>query len=73
MAIVVPRHGRTAVARNRVRRRLSDIARTSWLPALNARGIELDLIFRAKPAAYETSYERLRESLADRLESVCAP
>ena len=72
IGIVAPRHGRTAVARNRVRRRLSGIARTQVLPALEASCLDLDLILRAKPAAYEVSYRKLHASLKDSMEIVCA-
>lgn len=71
VVVVVPRHGRTAVARNRVRRRLSEIARTVWMPAFIAHQRDLDFIFKAKPAAYEASYDRLRESLKEPLEALC--
>lgn len=73
VGIIVPRHGHTAVARNRVRRRLREIARTHWMPTLNERDTQVDLIFRAKPAAYGTSYRRLRDALVDRLEDICGP
>ena len=72
IGIVTPRHGRTAVARNRVRRRLSEIARCRLLPALESKRLHVDLIVRAKPAAYETSYRMLQASLTHSLEFVCA-
>ena len=71
IGIVTPRHGRTAVARNRVRRRLSELARTQVLPSLEARPPDLDLILRAKPAAYGASYRKLEASLMDSMEVVC--
>lgn len=71
VGIVVPRHGHTAVERNRVRRRLLEIARTDWMPALLAGGARADFILRAKPAAYGVSYKRLRESLSEPLEKLC--
>ncbi|MDE2719159.1 ribonuclease P protein component [Candidatus Palauibacter polyketidifaciens] len=72
IGVVTPRHGRGAVARNLVRRRLTEIARLHVLPALEARRLDLDLVVRAKPAAYDASYERLRTTLMDSLETVCA-
>lgn len=71
VAVVVPRYGRTAVDRNRVRRRLLEIARTVWMPRILAEHVQVDLVFQAKPAAYEASYNRLRESLKPALEAVC--
>ena len=72
VGVVTPRHGHGAVARNLVRRRLTEIARIHILPALEARRLELDLVVRAKPAAYDASYQRLRVTLMDSLETVCA-
>ena len=72
IGIVMPRYGRTAVARNRVRRRISEIARIHLLPALESRRPHVDLILRAKPAAYGASYRRLHTSLTDSMEIVCA-
>lgn len=60
------------MARNRVRRRLTEIARLQLLPALESRRLELDLILRAKPAAYDASYQRLRATLMESLETECA-
>lgn len=72
VGVVTPRYGRGAVARNLVRRRLTEIARIHVLPALEARRLDLDLVVRAKPAAYDTSYQKLRVTLMDSLETVCA-
>ena len=73
IAIVVPRHGHTAVARNRLRRRLSELMRTRWVPTARRHGRKVDIVVRAKPGAYGASYERLRESLSERMEAACAP
>ncbi|MYA33999.1 MAG: ribonuclease P protein component [Gemmatimonadales bacterium] len=72
IGVVTPRHGRSAVARNLVRRRLTEIVRIHVLPTLEARQLELDVIVRAKPAAYTASYQRLRTTLMESLETVCA-
>ncbi|WP_419162596.1 ribonuclease P protein component [Candidatus Palauibacter sp.] len=75
VGIIAPRHGRTAVERNRVQRRLTEIARLDLLPALETGRLDLDLILRAKPAAYEASYRKLHVALLalmDSLEAVCA-
>lgn len=71
VGVVTPRHGRGAVARNLVRRRLTEIVRIHVLPTLEARRLELDLVVRAKPPAYDASYRRLRVTLMDSLEAVC--
>ena len=59
LGVVVPRYGSTAVARNRLRRRLREIARRSVLPGLSA----LDLVVRPRPDAYRSPFEELAEDL----------
>jgi len=71
-AVVVPRYGHGAVARNRVKRRLRELLRREWLPAAVSTGTAVDLVVRAKPSAYGVSYERLRESLSGPLSDACA-
>jgi ribonuclease P protein component len=57
---VVPRFQFTAVARNRLRRRLKEILRRHFasLPAV-------DLVVRAKRAAYAASFATLRSDLLE--------
>ena len=55
VGIVVPKHRRKIVERNRVKRRLREIVRTGLLPELRA----IDLLIRAKPEAYSSSFEQL--------------
>ena len=59
MGIIVPRHGRSAVERNRLKRRLREIVRQDVLPA--ERGV--DLIVRTAPAAYSVTFDDLRSEL----------
>ncbi len=70
--MIVPRHGHTIVERNRVRRRLLEVARTEWMPEMLTRRLEVDFILKAKPAAYEATYVGLRDSLISALEVLCA-
>jgi len=56
LGIVVPRFQFTAVARNRLRRRVKEILRRDALPALPA----VDLVVRATRAAYAASFAVLR-------------
>ena len=48
VGFIVPRHRRTAVERNRLKRRLREIVRTRFLAKLPA----VDLVLRARPSAY---------------------
>ena len=59
MAIVVPRFQFTAVARNRLRRRLREILRRYPVASLPA----VDLVVRAKRAAYAARFVELRAEL----------
>ena len=53
----MPRHGETAVGRNRLRRRIREIGRRYVLPELD---VPTDVGIRARPAAYEATFEHLR-------------
>jgi ribonuclease P protein component len=59
--LIVPRYQFTAVARNRVRRRLREILRRSALASLPA----IDLVVRAKRGAYAAPFAALRVDLLD--------
>ena len=59
--IIVPRHQSSAVARNRLRRRLREILRRDVLSRLPP----IDLVIRAKRAAYTAPFAVLRAELAD--------
>ena len=59
VAIVVPRYGNTAVARNRVKRRLRELVRRDLLPGLAPR----DVLVRATRASYRVSFEAMRAAM----------
>jgi ribonuclease P protein component len=61
LGIVVPRFQFTAVARNRLRRRLREILRRGALATLGP----VDLVVRANRAAYAASFAGLRAELSD--------
>ena len=61
MGIVVPRFQQTAVARNRLRRRLRELLRRDPLRTLPA----VDLVVRAKRTAYAASFADLRAELTE--------
>jgi ribonuclease P protein component len=56
VGIIVPRHGQSAVDRNRLKRRLREIIRQDVLTA--ERG--LDIILKAAPGAYHVPFADLR-------------
>jgi ribonuclease P protein component len=55
VGVVVPKYGRKIVDRNRTKRRLRELARLRLLPLLG----RVDLLLRAKPQAYHSSFEQL--------------
>jgi len=60
-AIVVPRYQFTAVARNRLRRRVREILRRHPLTSLPT----VDLVVRAKRSAYAAPFAALRAELTE--------
>jgi ribonuclease P protein component len=69
LGLVVPRYGGTAVARNRLRRRLWEIARRSILPEIGA----IDLVLRPRVGAYRAEFPDLATDLEEWLRSLTNP
>ena len=59
VGIVVPKHRRKIIDRNRVKRRLREIVRTRLLPGL----ANVDLLIRAKPEAYGSAFQQLADDV----------
>lgn len=68
LGVIVPRFGQTAVARNRLRRQLRELARRRLLPALPP----LDLVIRSRPPAYQAPRDRLAVDLEQWLDLLTA-
>jgi ribonuclease P protein component len=66
LGLIVPRHQSSAVARNRLRRRLREILRRDLLRTLPA----IDLVIRAKRSAYTASFADLRAELTGVVETL---
>ena len=66
LGLIVPRHESSAVARNRLRRRLREILRRDVLRSLPA----VDLVIRAKRSAYTASFAVLRAELTGAVETL---
>lgn len=66
MGLIVPRLGQTAVARNRVRRRLKELWRKELQHAIPA----IDVLFRARKESYVASMAELRADLQAWMESL---
>jgi ribonuclease P protein component len=59
MGLIVPKFQSTAVARNRLRRRLREIWRRDLQPHQPA----MDLVIRARREAYAAAFDALRQDL----------
>jgi ribonuclease P protein component len=55
VGFVVPKHGKSAVERNLLKRRLRELTRTSILPGLPV----VDVVIHARPSAYRLSFDEL--------------
>ena len=55
VGFIVPKHRRSIVERNRLKRRLRELARTRLLPEL----APVDVVVRARPEAYHASFDAL--------------
>lgn len=72
VALVVPRHGRKIVERNRLKRMLKEGARLKLLPGCRDRGAALDIVIRARPQAYEAESGQLLAEIAELAEQLCS-
>ena len=60
VGLIVPKYGENSVHRNRLKRRLREIARRELLPILPL----VDVVIRARREAYGSSYATLARELA---------
>ena len=65
---VVPLHRHSAVERNRLKRRLRELARLEVLPRLDARALAQDVLVRTRREAYDADFTTLRDELVRWLE-----
>ena len=72
VGFIVPKYKHGSVDRNRLKRRLREIARTGLLPALPP----VDVVVRVLPHAYEADFGTLRDQLlrtVSRIAKVATP
>ena len=55
IGLVVPRYKHSAVARNRLKRRLRELSRLQLIPA----DLAADVVLRIRPEAYDATYDAL--------------
>ena len=59
VGVIVPKYRQTAVARNRVKRRLRELVRQELLPHLR----DVEIVLRARPEAYGATAAALRDDV----------
>jgi ribonuclease P protein component len=64
IGLVVPRFKQSAVARNRLKRRLRELSRIRLLPA----NLPVDVVLRVRPEAYGATFDALATDIARALE-----
>jgi ribonuclease P protein component len=72
LGLLVPKHGRSIVARNRVKRCLREIGRREVLPELDAAGKKADVMIRARWKAYDASHEELSREVRGAVRELCS-
>ncbi len=72
VGIVVPKHHRGVVERNRLKRRLREISRRDLLPRFREEDLHVDLLIRARREAYESTYRQLERELVGVVEEICS-
>ena len=55
VGFVVPKHGKSSVERNLLKRRLRELARTVLLPRMAS----IDMVIHARPSAYRLTFDEL--------------
>jgi ribonuclease P protein component len=71
IGIVVPKHGQTAVRRNRLKRQLREGARLGLLPSLEGTAVQaVDVVIRARREAYDAPAATLRRELEKMASSI---
>jgi len=65
IGFVVPKHGHSSVERNRLKRRMRELARIRVLDVLCGAGSgrATDVVMRAQPGAYRLDYDQLRSEI----------
>ena len=71
LGLIVPKHGRSIVERNRLKRRLREIGRRQVLPRLDEAGRRTDVLVRARDRAYDVGFETLSRELRTAVEATC--
>ena len=72
VGIVVGKHGHGSVERNKLKRRLRELARTRVLPPLWHAQLQVDVLLRARREAYQASFLELGQEVDGVVEEACS-
>jgi ribonuclease P protein component len=72
VGVIVPKHGHDNVERNKLKRRLKELGRTSVLPKLWEHDRKLDVLLRARKEAYDAAFADLQEEVDGVMEEACS-
>jgi ribonuclease P protein component len=72
LGLIVPKHGRSIVQRNLLKRRLREIGRREILPTLDRQGASADVLIRVRGVAYEASFAELAADVVGAVEGLCS-
>jgi len=70
LGVIVPKHGRAIVERNRLKRRIREIGRRAVLPEAARRGVVVDVLLRARGDAYGVDFQALERGIRDAVEAL---
>jgi ribonuclease P protein component len=70
--VVVPKHRRSAVERNRLKRQLRELMRAEVMPRLQRNEGKADVLVRARREAYLATFSQLRDELIAWTERTCS-
>ncbi len=59
VGVIVPKHGQTAVSRNKLQRRIREILRLHLLPGME----QVDVLIRCRQSAYALSFDELKKEI----------
>jgi ribonuclease P protein component len=70
LGVIVPKHGRSIVERNGLRRRIREIGRRGILPETARRGLVVDMLVRARGEAYGAEFGALEAEIREAVEAL---
>lgn len=66
----MPKHGRTIVERNGLKRRIREVGRRSVLPEAAGKGLSVDVLVRARGDAYRARFADLESGIREAVEAL---